>query len=151
MVLSALLTVENWTIVNWTMTQGRVAISFINRLGASEMIARVYAVIYGLLNIWKVSTFCQTKSSHHCVRIHWSLNCRLPTQEPWQACLIKHIEAFEKGNSVGDLHDSVANLYMWVYIFFTLEKLLVFFTHCNCQPLQWCHFWMWRRAEQAQR
>ena len=48
--LSASMIVENWT-----MAQGRVAIALMKRLGASEMIARVYAAVYGLVNIWKVS------------------------------------------------------------------------------------------------
>ena len=33
------------------MAQGRVAIALMERLGASEMIARVYAAVYGLVNI----------------------------------------------------------------------------------------------------
>lgn len=64
------------------MTQGRVAIALMNRLGATEMIARVYAVTYGLLNIWKVSTtyLLDTEKSHYSQMNLFLNNFNLPAR-----------------------------------------------------------------------
>jgi len=56
------------------------------RLGASEMIPRLYATVYGFINIWK---------------------------EPWQAGQSKHLEAYESAASTGDMEYATTNLYQY--------------------------------------
>jgi len=65
---------------------GRVAIEMMNTLGAVEMLPRVFASVYGLINIWK---------------------------EPWQSGLNKHLEAYECATSTGDLEYAVTNLFLF--------------------------------------
>jgi len=48
------------------------------------MTPRVCTIVYGFINIYK---------------------------EPWQACLSKHLEAYESGASVGDIEYAITNLY----------------------------------------
>ena len=55
---------------------GRVAIEMMKRLEAVEMIPRLYATVYGFINIWK---------------------------EPWQSSQSKHLEAYESGARTGNM------------------------------------------------
>ena len=64
---------------------GHVAIELKKRLGAEEWIPRIYAAVYGFINIWKT---------------------------PFQASLSKHLEAYDAGNLSGDVEYTLSNLYM---------------------------------------
>jgi tetratricopeptide (TPR) repeat protein len=64
---------------------GHVAIELKKRLGAVEWIPRIYATVYGFINIWKT---------------------------PFQASLPKHLEAYDAGNLSGDVEYTLSNLYM---------------------------------------
>ena len=64
---------------------GHVAIELKKRLGAEEFIPRIYATVYGFINIWKA---------------------------PFQASLPKHLEAYDAGNLSGDVEYTMTNLYM---------------------------------------
>jgi len=64
---------------------GHVAIELNKRLGGEEGIPRLYATVYGFINIWKM---------------------------PFQASLPMHLEAYEAGNFSGDVEFTVTNLYM---------------------------------------
>lgn len=66
---------------------GRVATEMMKKLGAVEMTSRLYAIVYGFINIWK---------------------------EPWQAGLMKHQEAYEVGTTTGDLEFAFTSI--WQYI-----------------------------------
>lgn len=55
---------------------GRVATELMKRIGAVEIIPRLYTTIYAMINIWK---------------------------EPFQASLSKHLEAFDIGANRGDV------------------------------------------------
>jgi len=65
---------------------GRVATEMMKQLGAAEMTPRLYATVYGFINIWK---------------------------EPWQAGLGKHLEAYESGAATGDMEYATTNLYQY--------------------------------------
>jgi len=65
---------------------GRVATEMMRRLGAVEMTPRLYTIVYGMINIWK---------------------------EPWQACLSKHLEAYDAGAVTGDMEYAISNLYQF--------------------------------------
>jgi len=66
---------------------GRVATEMMKRLGAVvEMTPRLYATVYGFINIWKV---------------------------PWQAGQNKHLEAYESGATTGDMEYATINLYQY--------------------------------------
>lgn len=64
---------------------GYVAIELNKRLGGEEGIPRIYATVYGFINIWKM---------------------------PFQASLPMHLEAYEAGNFSGDVEFTMTNLYM---------------------------------------
>jgi len=65
---------------------GRVANEMMQRLGATEMTPRLYALVYGFINVWR---------------------------EPWQACLNKHLEAYDSGAITGDMEYALTNLYQY--------------------------------------
>merc|ERR1712194_896376 len=65
---------------------GRVATEMMKRLSAVEMIPRLYATVYGFINIWK---------------------------EPWQAGQSKHLEAYESAAATGDMEYATANLFQY--------------------------------------
>eukprot|EP00580_Thalassiosira_gravida_P012547 CAMPEP_0201652466 /NCGR_PEP_ID=MMETSP0493-20130528/44491_1 /ASSEMBLY_ACC=CAM_ASM_000838 /TAXON_ID=420259 /ORGANISM="Thalassiosira gravida, Strain GMp14c1" /LENGTH=707 /DNA_ID=CAMNT_0048128981 /DNA_START=804 /DNA_END=2927 /DNA_ORIENTATION=- len=65
---------------------GRVAIEMMKQLGAAEMTPRLYATVYGFINIWK---------------------------EPWQAGLERHLEAYKSGTTTGDMEYGITNLYQY--------------------------------------
>jgi len=67
-------------------SMGRVATEIMKRLGAVEMTARLYATVYGFINIWK---------------------------EPWQAGQNKHLEAYEMGATTGDMEFAATNLFQY--------------------------------------
>eukprot|EP00984_Skeletonema_dohrnii_P004901 scaffold1730_cov69-Skeletonema_dohrnii-CCMP3373.AAC.4 len=64
-------------------TMGRVASDLMKKLGSVEILPRVHAVVYGMINIYK---------------------------EPWQASLCKHSEAFDAGLMHGDMEYAVSNI-----------------------------------------
>jgi len=65
---------------------GRVAIEMMNRLSAVEMMPRLYATVFGFINIWV---------------------------EPWQAGQQKHLEAYDSGASTGDMEYAFTNLHQY--------------------------------------
>ncbi|KAL7499306.1 hypothetical protein ACHAWT_009981 [Skeletonema menzelii] len=64
-------------------TMGRVASDLMTKMGSVEMLPRVHAVVYGMINIYK---------------------------EPWQASLCKHSEAFDAGLHNGDMEYAFSNI-----------------------------------------
>jgi len=68
-------------------TMGLVANDLMKMLNATEIIPRLYSMVYGFINIWK---------------------------EPFQACLGKHVEAADVGESTGDMEFSTTNLVLYV-------------------------------------
>ncbi|KAL7542862.1 hypothetical protein ACHAXR_012160 [Thalassiosira sp. AJA248-18] len=62
---------------------GRIGLAMLKRLGATDMLPRVYMVIYGTINTWK---------------------------EAWHLGLDKHIEAYEVGTAIGDMDFAIGNV-----------------------------------------
>mmetsp|Transcript_37175 Transcript_37175/g.83539 ORF Transcript_37175/g.83539 Transcript_37175/m.83539 type:complete len:1332 (+) Transcript_37175:185-4180(+) len=63
---------------------GKISVEMMQRQGCTDATARIYALVYGFINIKK---------------------------EPWQAGLDKHLAAFEVGSQVGDMEGAFTNIF----------------------------------------